>query len=348
MSSIRYICEQYLDELKKENRPTNTINNYSVCLEAFCYVCGAKTPNELNTSDLLRFEEYSKLRAVDSDSRKIAMRYLKALRYFLKWCEDRKISFGISSHSVGVRDNYLQKQLYESQRSYTGSYVSIKELESFSKYWQKNTEGQTLMALRNRSLIFLLGDAGLKVNEVQSLKIDDLVKNSLKIRENLILMSDLTVEVLRKYLYRRKDNAKEMIVGYSNIDQDLMSTKPLSIREIQRIVKNTSFDLGFEEKNITPQVLRNSRIIRDLINDVSFEDITQRYNLAKSNSSYQRFLKKAKQLSAIDDDWVDSIVLSKKLKISEHGARKIIKETEGVIKFRGVYYASPVKIKISV
>lgn len=339
VTTIESLVKLYLANLKEEGKSTNTIRNYEINLKTLNRHFGHISPEKLNHTHLELFQDAVKHKVV-GDNRKILLNYLKTLRYFLEWCELQQIKIGLTSADVYMKDKKLQSDLYEEQRRYGGPYLSEKELQKLDLYWKKDSAERTLMALRNRAIVYLLGEGGLKPGEVVELKRLAFVEGFVRVNQRKVPLTANAADIIREYLVRRPDFAEDMIVGYSSFDPDKMITHPLSIREIQRIVKKTAYEVGIKG-TINPHVLRNSRLIRSLSDEMSAKDIVSCFGLAESNSSYQRFLLQARKLRGIDEDAINTHELALKLRIPLHRALDIMRSSSvGAIKFRKNYYIS--------
>lgn len=339
VTTINTLAKLYLNDLKDSGVSNNTLSNYKTCLATLCRHFGDIDPEKLDQKHLELYEEAVQLK-VNGDNRKILLRYLKSLRYFLEWCELKDFRVGLTSADVYRKDKILQTELHEDQRKYQGPYVSEKDIDKLAIYWA--SEERSLLSLRNRAIVAVLGDGGLKVTELMKAKRKDYDGTYLKVGDRYVPLSSSAKYVLNKYLKNRPDHASDLVVGYSSLNPDEIKTVPLGIRSIQRIVKNTAQEVGIEGP-ITPQVLRNSRLIRALADeDLDIVHLTEYFGLTPSNSSYQRFLPMARKLKGIKGDAIITKQLSLRLGIPMHQALNLIRSGSiPATKFRNHYYIEP-------
>lgn len=295
-TTVDTLVNLYLNELRDKEASKSTISNYRICLTKFCDLFGHKSPEGLNEDSLRRFNDYLSLKNTkDVDS--YTLRHIKPLQYFLLWCEKNGYETGLSSNKVYEANKRLQSKTYKKQRSYDKPYISRRELQKLDNYWRKDDFSSRLYALRNRAIVAVLGDTGIKVSELMSLSRNDYKEKYLSVRSRKLPLEASTVNILNEYLKIRPDNTEPMFVAYSSLEADKIVAQPLSTRGIQRIVKYTAEEVGIKG-NISPQILRNSRIIQVLAeNDMDYNLLTYYFGLSDINTSYQRFITKAQELS---------------------------------------------------
>lgn len=295
VTTVSSLIHKYLEHLKVSGAAPNTVTNYRICLSKFNELFGSVDPAHLSNRHVEQFQK-SLLLKPSSDHRLLILRYLKALRYFVEWCESKSIAIGIKSSEIYRLDKKLQEQTYDWQREYHGAYISRSELHKLQRYWQKDSEVSTLYAIRNRAILAVLGDTGIKVSELMSLNRDDYKPPALIVGDRKLPLEQNTRQILNHYLSIRPDSAAPMFVGYTSIEADKIITQPLGVRGIQRIVTKTAEEVGFNEK-VSPRTLRNSRIIQAIAeHELDYHLLTYYFGLSPTNTSYQRFIKIAERL----------------------------------------------------
>lgn len=295
-TTVETLVRQYLESLSAKGAASRTISNYRTCLNKFCELYGSANSKNLTMNHVMQFEEALRLKE-SQNSRILALRYLKALRYFVEWCEAQDIIIGLKSASLYLKDRNLQKETYEWQRDYHGAYISKSELAKLNRYWEKDNTTSTLYALRNRAIVAILGDVGIKVSELVRLNRQDFKDPFLHVGDRKLPLEANTRQILRHYFKVRPDSTEPMFVGYMSIEADKIITQPLGVRGIQRLVTKTGEEVGFKQR-ISPQVLRNSRLIQAIAeHEMDYSLMTYYFGLSSSNTSYQRFIKTAEKLN---------------------------------------------------
>ncbi|KJV75311.1 site-specific tyrosine recombinase XerD [Orientia tsutsugamushi] len=147
--------------------------------------------------------------------------------------------------------------------------LSIKEIKMLIDYCFKDT---TAEGIRTLAMICLLYSTGLRVSELVSVKITDLkfdhntgkIKNHFVIlgkgnKERLVIMNDLTGDVISKYLPYRDffsplKNAKNSVYLFpSKAKQGYMTRQNFAI-----LLKNAAINAGLSPDNVSPHILRHS------------------------------------------------------------------------------------------
>jgi integrase/recombinase XerD len=103
-------------------------------------------------------------------------------------------------------------------------------------------------------IIELLYSSGLRVSEITNLKINDLeleqkigwVRQGKGGKDRMFILSNTLIRHLNKYLRKSEDNTYL-----------LSKDKPLTTRDIQKIIQNTAEKAGINKK-VTPHKLRHS------------------------------------------------------------------------------------------
>ena len=166
-----------------------------------------------------------------------------------------------------------------------------------------------LNSIRLLAMITLLYSSGLRVSELVSLKMTDLLidKSSGKIqkhimvkgkgaKERLVIINDITIGYLKKYLEIRKyfihiDNPTSSLYLFASRSKEGYMTR----QNFAILVKKTALEAGLDCKNISPHTLRHSfathllsggadlRVIQELLGhtDISTTQIYTHINSEK-------------------------------------------------------------------
>lgn len=284
----------YQKYLEKSGKSRATTNLYTKTSTDFCEMFGDYQPEDLSRKNINLFIKSLEKRT-KGDVDKTKLYFLKQLRYFFEFIMIEGASVGVKPVEIAKIDSNLQKKLHKNFRYYSGPIIDEQDIDKLDLYWLKHTEEQTLMALRNRAIINIFAETGAKVSELRNLKINDLHGSSIHISGRWIKLSKSATERLKKYLSRRPDQAEDMFVSYSSFNEDKITSHPLTTRGIQRVVKKTADEVGIGD-NITPKVLRNSLFVKVLMDkEFGYNDLTKFFGLSPKNTSYQRYLARAKK-----------------------------------------------------
>ncbi len=221
--------EEILNKLKAELKIRGfsplTIRNYSFFVEKFLGKT-AKKSDELNQDDAKIFLG----EMFDTKSKNTIMLAAASLKFF--YTEILKKEF--SQVKMPKKDNRLPEVLNKEE---------VKRLINSADN------------VKSRLIISLLYSSGLRVSELVNLKVEDLnlvektgwVRKGKGNKDRLIIVSENLCEELREYLARR---GNEGIYIFSK-------EKPLTTRNIQKIIKGTKERAGLNKK-VTPHTLRHS------------------------------------------------------------------------------------------
>lgn len=212
-------------ELKIRGFSPLTVRNYSFFVEKFVQRAG-KEPTELTEDDAKAY--LSEL--FDDKSKNTIMLAAAALKFYYKEV--------LGKEFANVRIPKKEKKLPE--------VLSKEEVRNLI---------ESADNIKSRLIISLLYSAGLRVSELVNLKIEDLnlgectgwVRKGKGSKDRLISISRSLAEEIKEYLERRGSENKYLF----------SKEKPLTTRNIQKIIKNTTQRAGIS-KRVTPHTLRHS------------------------------------------------------------------------------------------
>ncbi len=157
------LLAMWLKEREIQNQSAHTLRAYERDVSDFILFCGKRNLplSDLETSDLREYLAYKVERHQLSSSS--LQRMLSAIRQFMKWAE----------HSEYMRFNPADNfQLKRQSRPLPGL-VDIETVNQILDQPAPETEAQQQMWLRDKAILELLYSSGLRLAEVQSLRIKD-------------------------------------------------------------------------------------------------------------------------------------------------------------------------------
>ncbi|MEN3978877.1 site-specific tyrosine recombinase/integron integrase [Acinetobacter sp. CWB-B33] len=157
------LLAMWLKEREIQNQSAHTLQAYERDVSDFILFCGKRNLplSDLETSDLREYLAYKVERHQLSSSS--LQRMLSAIRQFMKWAE----------HSEYMRFNPADNfQLKRQSRPLPGL-VDIETVNQILDQPAPETEVQQQMWLRDKAILELLYSSGLRLAEVQSLRIKD-------------------------------------------------------------------------------------------------------------------------------------------------------------------------------
>lgn len=210
-------------ELKLRGFSPLTVRNYSFFVEKFLQRIG-KNEEEIEQEDAKIY--LSEL--FDSKSKNTIMLAAAALKFFYN--EILKKDF--SQIKMPKKDNSLPEVLTKEE---------IKKLINVAD------------TIKSRLIISLLYSTGLRVSEIVNLKVEDInyedntgwVRRGKGAKDRMFVVSDSVLKELKEYLKGR---------GNTYV---FSKDKPLTTRNIQKIIKNARIKAGINKK-VTPHTLRHS------------------------------------------------------------------------------------------
>lgn len=273
------MIDRFLEYLRvQRNASQHTLRAYRKDLEEFRIYCGDTNPDNIEMIDVRGFVSE---KIVSGRSKSTASRKLATLRSFL---------------------NYLYEEGYVKANvaRLVSSPKTAKPLPKFLSVDDAFTlvqapEGIGNMPVRDRAILELLYASGLRVSEVEALKVEDvnikegLVKAKGKgMKERIVPIGDKAIEALKSYIVERTLFRKKKGRGVTTNALFMnRSGDALSERQIRRIVVKYARKIGIEGA-IGPHTLRHTfathlltsgadlRVIQEMLGHASLST-TQRY-----------------------------------------------------------------------
>ncbi len=278
------LIDNFLDDLEKKGRTEKTTENYSFYLSRFVDFFGNKKPDKITAEIITKYKRWlEKLIDVHGEPlKKNTQNYhLIALRNFLKYLQDKKIST-LAYRVIKLEAVKLKKP----------SILSKTEIEALLEaplHDKTTSKADDLLNHRNKAVLELLFSTGLLVSEVSKLKIKDinLSKDSFQImskgkHKRTVPLSGQAKYWIKEYLSLRKDSNPYLFISHDKRTgkEDNKGTTP---RTIQRIV-NKCAKLAGIHKNITPHSLRHSYTLSMIKGGADREDIKKALGINNDNS----------------------------------------------------------------
>ncbi|OGM96824.1 MAG: hypothetical protein A2816_00395 [Candidatus Yanofskybacteria bacterium RIFCSPHIGHO2_01_FULL_39_44] len=253
--NIKELKIRYLEYLEIEkNKSPKTLENYGRYLDRFFGFAKIDKISQLNEELIRQYRLYlNRLRDTKGQQlKKITQNYhIIALRNFLKYLA-----------KTGVKTVAAERIELGKQEDREVTFLELDELTRLINA----PEGESLDALRDKSILTLLFSSGMRVSELCSLdrgKID-LSRGEFSVRGKgskirMVFLSDEARGSIKSYLNKRSDADEALFIripksGTFGKDTDLRLTP----RSIQRIIKKYSIKAGIVGKNVSPHTLRHS------------------------------------------------------------------------------------------
>ncbi len=252
MADLKTLKTRFLEYLEVEKgRSVKTIENYDRYLSRFLRFAKIPKPSEITDEIVRQFRLHLNRQWGTSQNLKLKTQnyYMIALRAFLRYL--RKIGIEslqperIELAKVGARDLDL---------------ITTNELDRLLK----GPTGDSLISLRDRSILELLFSTGLRVSELCSLNRDiDLSRDEFSVRGKgdkvrVVFLSPSAKKAVAEYLKSRDDIGEALFVGYGkggNGGRGKDAVR-LTSRSVERIVKRYAIKAGITRK-VTPHIIRH-------------------------------------------------------------------------------------------
>ncbi len=263
MITIEKAIEGFLIEQKLKGNTENTICTYRNILNYFSYYLGVEKPvSEITLLDVKKYQMYLIDKYIDFNfqtdikkklSKTTIQSYIRHIRAFMKWIfEEGYIDVDIS---IKIKLPKAPKKVIE--------ILSEEEIELLYKSINEKTE----FGLRNKCIISLMLDSGLRRNEAITLDIQNVhfTQNVIKVfgkgeKERIVPMGLYTKKLIFKYL-----NGYRPMPDYSTDKLFLSQEKmPVSVDVIKMLFFRLKKKTGIQRLN--PHLLRHTFATRYLMN----------------------------------------------------------------------------------
>ncbi|HMB25909.1 MAG TPA: tyrosine-type recombinase/integrase [Patescibacteria group bacterium] len=279
---MKELINQFLEYLEKKELNPQTVRNYDFYLRRFFkWFDRQKIKNmaELNEKDVKRYKTW--LKRIKNPVKKIYLSeqtqlyHLIALRAFLRFLEKSRIK----------ALNYKKVKLFENNNKNI-EFLLKSEIQRLLDSPTKVKQDKILTA-RDKALLELISQTGLKVSQIALLKIKDvdLKQKKLKLKNKVVDLDNQTSYWLKKYIKTRKNNSEPLFIRHDRA-AGTEKFSPLSPRSMERIVLRYGRAAGLE-KRITPRILRNSYLI-SFVKNSNVSKFKKHFDY-KSNTTFQRY-----------------------------------------------------------
>lgn len=237
---IETLINEFICECEYKQLSTSSIRNYSRVLEHFRQNISIIEMEDLNKQIIKSYISNLTTLAISSKNQ-----YLRCIMSFLHWYEEE----------YEVNTNIHIKRLRETtQIKYTPSTEEVKKLINFYN-------NKSYMSCRNRTIISVFINTGIRLNELITLRVNDIDLNNKVLTvnrkggyiEQLVINNELQLQ-LHKYINRYVSNSNNKLLFQSKNGNRL---NPADIHYILKRVGNNK---------ITPHSLRRyfaSKLIRE-------------------------------------------------------------------------------------
>ena len=252
---------KFLTYLEAEkNVSPHTLKNYHIDLREFDKFLGGKYPILSITPFVIR-EWVISLSKKDYSKATIA-RKLACLRSFFKYM--RQLKECNLNPMAGIYSPKREKKL--------PTFLSVEEVLQFLNAPLK--EEDKLISLRDYTILMLLYVSGIRVSELVDLEQEDVdllwsrmeIKKGKGMRGRFTPINHKTSQAIKNYLIERKSKEKRIFLSKNG--------KPLSVRDIQRIVDKYIQKVGIQKK-ISPHSLRHSFATHLLDRGADLKDVQE-------------------------------------------------------------------------
>lgn len=263
---MRQLIDRYLEFMRvQKNASKHTLRAYRNDLEEFVQYSGISRPDEIDMIDIRGFiaDRIMSGRAKTTASRKLA-----TLRSFLRYLYEEGY----------IRANPARLVSSPKRPKPLPKFLSVDDAFNLVQ----SPEGIGHLPVRDRAILELLYASGLRVSEVEALKVEDVnlkegfVKAKGKgMKERIVPIGEKAIEAIKSYLVERMLLKKKK--NLENETDSLFLNRnggALSERQIRRIVVKYARKIGLEGK-IGPHTLRHTFATHLLISGADLRSIQE-------------------------------------------------------------------------
>lgn len=261
---------EFLEYLEiEQNRSQKTIANYHHYLMRLVEFAGDLEVSKITTETVRKWRLWlNRLRDVGGDEISITTQnyHLIALRSFLKFCAKRDIE-SLPPEKI---------ELARTKRKQV-TFLTVDELEALFA----QPDVQTVIGLRDRTILELLFSGGLRVSELVNLNKEHVStkRKEFSVRgkgqkDRPIFMSEAAAYWIDEYLKKRTDSSPALFIRYGGAKEADTSGDYLRLtpRSIQRIIAHYAKLAGITKK-VSPHTLRHSFATDLLMNGADIRSV---------------------------------------------------------------------------
>ena len=248
---------QYLLSCKAEDKLPKTIEAYTRSLLMLVQTTGQKPVRAITATDI----RLSLLAVKDKNwAPSTVHQYYRSISTFFRWCIREEI---IDKNPMqNVRPPVIPKLI---KRPF-----SPRDIEEY----QKLIAGDTFLARRNRAIVYLFNDSGVRLAEMVGIKIADIDMNSDTIRvfgkgrkERIVPIGKRTQRALWEYLLCRTDNLPDLWLTEER--------RPMRRSGMQILIYRLSKRAGVTDAKCGPHTWRHTAAFQCRTNGMSLEEVQQ-------------------------------------------------------------------------
>lgn len=238
---MRFIDEFLLDLKYAKNYSSNTIVSYQNDLSQFAEFIGIELDN-VSGDDIKKY-----VRSLHELKEKSLARKLSSIRMFYDFMVKRR--FMDASPMTGIDGPKIGK--------YLPDVLSVEEVDRLLDFTCDND-----FSFRNRCILELLYSTGLRISELVSLKLENIVLDEAFVKvmgkgskERIVPLNDVALDYLEKYI---KEVRPRMLKGVTTDDLFLNNHgKGLTRQAVFKVIKKRADEIHLK-KSISPHTLRHS------------------------------------------------------------------------------------------
>jgi len=246
MTEIEGLVKEYLDYLEIEkNRSASTRENYKRYLDRFIEFSGVKDVRDITEENIRAFRVHL-ARSEENLKKRTQAYYIIALRSLLKY---------LTVHDYDtVSPDKIELPKVPTRQIDIISYDDLERLLSAPK-------GDSLRAIRDRTILETLFSTGLRVSELCKLdRFINIDTGELTIRGKgeklrVVFLSDRAKRTLKEYLKKRSDADEAMFISLSHAKSPKVLGR-IGPRTVERLVTKYARAAGITGK-VTPHQLRH-------------------------------------------------------------------------------------------
>jgi len=238
---LRFIDEFLLDLKYAKNYSSNTIVSYQNDLSQFAEFVKVNL-DKVSGDDIKKY-----IRSLHELKEKSLARKLSSLRMFYDFMVKRR--FMDASPMTGIDGPKIGK--------YLPDVLSVEEVDRLLDFTCDND-----FSFRNRCILELLYSTGLRISELVSLKLENIVLDEAFVKvmgkgskERIVPLNDVALDYLEKYI---KEVRPRMLKGVTTDDLFLNNHgKGLTRQAVFKVIKKRAEEIHLK-KSISPHTLRHS------------------------------------------------------------------------------------------
>jgi site-specific recombinase XerD len=265
MSAIGDYKQEFLDYLEIEkNRAIKTIKNYDFYLSRFIEQANIGAPKEITLPRVKKFRVWLNRYTSDANPEGLSKRtqnyHMIALRSFLKYLAKMDVETLAAEKIELAKEPERQVEFLEDDEL-----ARLLEAPLWDKHG-KPVKSPSVVQLRDKAILELLFSTGLRVSEAAglttemvNLKRDEFTVRGKGSKLRVVFLNEEARAWIKRYLGMRTDVSINLFVSHDKArgGDKRDTSKPLSTRSIQRLVKKYALAAGIT-KTVSPHTMRHT------------------------------------------------------------------------------------------